>query len=542
MLLTSVSPTGRFLIGCHRPSYNVTNLRERIYISDLGVDPDGSPVPNTVNFPEGDVTVTEARAIYEVRNALPFRGCSYIDSGWADARRADPGMIRIHRPVVSSLKTLLGKHCSPAAAAAILQDLPQPLRYTLAQTSTDPEELMRLAESCCRLQFNRSGDPVGLHYVNRNGRLRADIDDFELFETIANNPHLPDAYKTVMVLRPGVQGESEIVGDFQQDATEVFEYLRSNSYIPWGHYAANFAHTAIRYRITDLSPTDMQGVRHLYYQRIYTVVAESLGIGHAVRQRALTVEELEELRLKIGDVLEKKGAASRHLATLWGWNFGYDFSGSGYRLHASHQMIHQQYAVVPETVIGAEGEPLASFSCGDMVADVISQYRNSYQSDFFADYIRCLAENTRTDGQPGERSLIVWQDENVLLFVPKAQVSQWELQLMVVADSAAGPVGNVIEADSSVRHSIDKAILIAQQVLAELGVTMVSSIEYSKRIGLRNGQRLLYAFLPKLPWSMGAFSEAQGRFILGHYPEDFALACRRQSGAVEKSQDDAKKD
>jgi hypothetical protein len=27
---------------------------------------------------------------------------------------------------------------------------------------------------------------------------------------------------------------------------------------------------------------------------------------------------------------------------------------------------------------------------------------------------------------------------------------------------------------------------------------------------------------------MGGFSEAQGRFILGHYPEDFAEACRQQ--------------
>ena len=27
---------------------------------------------------------------------------------------------------------------------------------------------------------------------------------------------------------------------------------------------------------------------------------------------------------------------------------------------------------------------------------------------------------------------------------------------------------------------------------------------------------------------MGAFSEAQMRFINGHYPEDFALACRTQ--------------
>jgi hypothetical protein len=89
-------------------------------------------------------------------------------------------------------------------------------------------------------------------------------------------------------------------------------------------------------------------------------------------------------------------------------------------------------------------------------------------------------------------------------------------------------VGNVIEADAAVRRSLDTGILKAQQILAGLGATMVSSIEYSKRIGVNNGQRLLYAFLPKLPWSMGAFSEAQGRFILGHYPEDFAVACRRQ--------------
>ncbi|HFQ90083.1 MAG TPA: hypothetical protein ENK27_08390, partial [Desulfobulbus sp.] len=69
-------------------------------------------------------------------------------------------------------------------------------------------------------------------------------------------------------------------------------------------------------------------------------------------------------------------------------------------------------------------------------------------------------------------------------------------------------------------------ILVAQHVLAGLGARMVSSIEYSKRLGLANGQRLLYSFLPKLPWAMGAFSEAQLRFISSHFPEDFAIACR----------------
>ena len=99
---------------------------------------------------------------------------------------------------------------------------------------------------------------------------------------------------------------------------------------------------------------------------------------------------------------------------------------------------------------------------------------------------------------------------------------------MAIADGPNGPVGNVVEADASVRASIDMAMLIAQQVLARLGATMVTSIEYSKRLGVRNSQRLLYAFLPKLPWAMGGFTEAQARYVVGHYPEDFAAACRLQ--------------
>ena len=171
---------------------------------------------------------------------------------------------------------------------------------------------------------------------------------------------------------------------------------------------------------------------------------------------------------------------------------------------------------------------IPAFSSGDMVADFIEQYNIAYQSDFFTDYLAAISNNQRVDGQQGESSLAVWADENVLLFVPKAQVSQWELQLMVTASGAFGPVGNVVEADETVRSSLDKGILIAQQVLAALGARMVTSIEYTKRIGIQNGQHLLYSFLPKLPWSMGAFSEAHQRYICGHYPEDFATICRQK--------------
>jgi len=529
MLQTSITPEGRFRVGLHSPSYTVANLRERDDCRALGVLADGSPVGNAANFPGGDVTVATARPIYEIPNPLPFRGCTYIDSGWAVARATDPGLIRIHPPPAVSLRALLGLHCPPGAVRELIARLPLPLRYQLAASSTDSEELVWLATSCCRLEFADDGTPVGLRYGARNGRPQAEIDDFELFETIANNPHLPDTYKEVMVLRPGVQGNSEIVGDYRCDGTEVLEYLRSNSYIPWGHYAANFGPASVRYRIADLSAHDMAGLRHLYYQRVFCTLAERLGIAPPLRRRGLTGEELEALRLVIVERLsDGNNGGLEALATLWGWNFGYDFSGSGYRLHASHQMIHQQYALVPQWVDDSGGGTMPAYCCGDLVADVVARYREEYRSDFFGDYLRCLASNTRTDGGAGPRSLVVWQDAHVLLFVPKAQVSQWELQLMVTAAGTAGPVGNVIEADAAVRRSLDTGILKAQQALARLGATMVSTIEYPKRLGTDNGQRLLYAFLPKLPWSMGAFSEAQGRSILGHYPEDFAEACRRQ--------------
>jgi len=274
----------------------------------------------------------------------------------------------------------------------------------------------------------------------------------------------------------------------------------------------------------------MEGLRHLYYQRVFFPVADHLGIAPAVRRRRLSGEELESLRRAIAGKIATGGGDLEALATLWGWNFGYDFSGSGYRLHASHQMIHQQYAVVPQWVEEVDGGSIPAYCCGDLVADVVARYHEEHHSDFFHDYLRALARNTRTDGAAGTQSLVVWQDAHVLLFVPKAQVSQWELQLLVTADGETGPVGNVIEAEAAVRRSLDTGILKAQQVLARLGATMVSSIEYAKRINVTNGQRLLYAFLPKLPWSMGALSEALGRNILGHYPEDFAEACRRQLG------------
>jgi len=123
-----------------------------------------------------------------------------------------------------------------------------------------------------------------------------------------------------------------------------------------------------------------------------------------------------------------------------------------------------------------------------------------------------------------QADLVIYTDENVMLFVPKAQTSQWELQLVTLV-----PVGNVVEAGSAMRRSVDKGILNAMRILTGMGARLITVIEFSKRIGITDlDQRLLYSFLPKIPYSMGAFSEAQLRFVSGHYPEDFAAACRVQ--------------
>ena len=93
----------------------------------------------------------------------------------------------------------------------------------------------------------------------------------------------------------------------------------------------------------------------------------------------------------------------------------------------------------------------------------------------------------------------------------------------------SGSVGNILEADSNVRRSLNRGILTAMRVLTGLGAELITVIEFSKRIGVEDiDQRLLYSFLPKIPYSLGAFSEAESRYINGHYPEDFAIACRLQ--------------
>ncbi|PLX48724.1 MAG: hypothetical protein C0613_09935 [Desulfobulbaceae bacterium] len=520
-LHTCVRPGGRFAFSIHTPSFRVNNLRTGDEISELGICGQ-APLFNSRNFPPANIEVEKSAPVYEIANPLPFKGTTFINSAWAHRQAGHPLGITLPAPDPVSLADSL-RHClAEEEIADIFQALPRPLLVALATTSTDPEDLMRLARLATSFVMNESGEVTGLHYEEHNGQPRAIIHNHDLFEAVANNPHLPDDYRQAMVLRPGAQGHSEIVGEFRAADSHVFEYLRRNSYIPWGHYAANMANDAVRYSLADLRLNDMIGMRHLYYQRTYDRLAADLGLtGFASRHQA-TPEELEEVRQAILATLAK-GTTPFFTATLWGWNYGFDFAPSGYRLNASHQMLHQQFALIPDRLEGNGGEH-SSFACGDLVADACQRYRQESGNAFFDDYLAAIRANTRMDAIGSDSRLIIHEDEHVMVFVPKAQTSQWEVQIMTT-----GKVGNILELSSAARRSLDTAFYLAVKALHGIGVKLMCSIEYSKRFTSRDDdQRLLYALLPKLPKSPGAFSESQLRWINGHFPEDLASALRAQ--------------
>ena len=51
-----------------------------------------------------------------------------------------------------------------------------------------------------------------------------------------------------------------------------------------------------------------------------------------------------------------------------------------------------------------------------------------------------------------DSDLAIHRDDRTLLFVPKAQTSQWEIQLMCLR-----PVGNILETDGATRSSRSRA-------------------------------------------------------------------------------------
>lgn len=537
---TCVAPSGEFVYGIHKPSYTALNLRENDYILTLGHNSNQTAVDNTDNFPPHQVPVTTSCWVFEIPNAFPFMGATFILKSYADGMVESTNPFKPEKGKTSDLKEpdYLGK--------LNIRSLPRPLLLSLAKTSTDPQVLAKLAGLSCQFECDPKTEmPLGITYEKtRQGRLHPVIFDWHLFDLVSNNPFLPDTYKQRMVLIPGAQGKSPVVGEYTQAGAHIWEYLRENSYIPWGHYAANMAHDAIRYTITSLTEDDMQGLRHLYYQRIYAQLATEIGIVVPVKRRPLTRDELEDLRLRLLDKIaqvKKDGGKLAFNATIWGENFGFDLSPSGYRLNASHQQIHQQFALIPSCVPGfIEGQnqstqsTICTYSQGDLVDEFCREYKGKTGQDFFETYLNAIRNNRRMDDRVDKESnLVFYQDENVLAFVPKAQRAQGEVQIMT-----RGKYGNIIETDATARHSLDRAILITLRVLENLGAEMITAYEISKRFNNPDDdQRLMYCFLPKHPQSPGGFSECLQRWIIGHYPEDFASACRGEAQKILEKED-----
>ncbi len=367
-LHTCVSPAGRFVFGLHEPHYRALNLRAQDAIAALGQTERGEAHTNAANFPAGDVEETGAQPVFEIPNAFPFRGATYIGKAWADRSAESPERISIGAGPRVSLIDAVRRAFGNQSSADMLVDhcfnnLPPALGVAVALLSGDPEDLMRLARQAVAFTFDpQDGKPTGMVYeADERGRVRPRITDAQLFEAVANNPYLPDDYKRAMVLRPGAQGNSEIVGEWRRDGSHIYEYLRRNSYIAWGHYAANMADDAVRYAVGDLTSADISGLRHLYYQRTYVRLAEMLQLTAVPRRRELSAAELEALR---GDILSALQARADDIplpfsATLWGWNYGFDYTPRGYRLNASHQQIHQQYALIPTTLAATSGEEMS---------------------------------------------------------------------------------------------------------------------------------------------------------------------------------------
>lgn len=525
-LRTCVHPSGRFAAGIHRPSFTVANNRMTSAIMSLGKADNGTVIDNRANFPQGDLHFASADKVYEVPNAFPMWGVTYILGDIAEKNGS-------HGPDFSFIpRGDTSLEAIPGLDDVDLRELPRPILLTIAQLCTHVPLLLRLLPLCADFIFEGSSTvPAGLRFVKGpEGMLKPSVRDSDLYETLGNNPWLPDEVKAVMLLNPGIQGHNPIVGEYvSKDRTHIWEYLRANSYIPWGHFAANMAQDAVRYSVRDLDMEDVRGLRHLYYQRTYCRLAADLNAG-LEKRGLMSPMELEELRLDVLARLRRlmdAGGDPFFTACLWGWNYGYDFSPSGFRLHASHQQIHQQFALIPARVQPVDAsvpgmEYLPSYAAGDNVAWFATEYRRRYGVSFFDAYVHAIQENRRMDGRDDlPSSLVIEGDENAILFVPKAQRSQGELQIMTLK-----PVSNILEADLQMRQTLDRLIFKAVRALDGLGARMITCFEISGRFLDDPGQRLIYCFLPRHPRSPGAFSERQGRWITGHFPEDYARCCR----------------
>lgn len=234
---TCITPKGDFIYGIHKPTYRVTNLRSSETISSLGCDDKNQEIDNRINYPSGHISIENAGWVYEIPNALFFKGRTYINKSWADKTAENPLSISLPSQRQTSLtKLLLDNSVTQKKCSDIFSSMPAPIKLALATASTDPDDLELLARNSCELVFEKdTGRPRGLKFCStETGEKTPVIFDHTIFDSVANNINLSDDYKEAMVLRPGAQGTSEIVGEWHDEnegnsPTHVFEYLRKTA-------------------------------------------------------------------------------------------------------------------------------------------------------------------------------------------------------------------------------------------------------------------------------------------------------------------------
>ncbi|MBW1926225.1 MAG: hypothetical protein JRI35_03330, partial [Deltaproteobacteria bacterium] len=97
ILCTCIDPSGVFICALHEPSYKVVNLRRTETLAVLGHDSDGNAINNRVNFPGGDLVINNAGKVYEIPNAFPFWGATYILYDQAEQFSKDPKRLGFRR-------------------------------------------------------------------------------------------------------------------------------------------------------------------------------------------------------------------------------------------------------------------------------------------------------------------------------------------------------------------------------------------------------------------------------------------------------------
>ena len=148
-LSTCVDPSGHFVYGIHKPHFDAHNFREADHILPLGLQSDNTVCRNETNFPEAAVNIADADWIFEIPNAFPFKGATYISRSWARDRARNPLSIRLPRAKQTSLlQTLRPYHQNREdELRQIFRNLPEAVQLALATTSTDAQELAELAKT-----------------------------------------------------------------------------------------------------------------------------------------------------------------------------------------------------------------------------------------------------------------------------------------------------------------------------------------------------------------------------------------------------------